>query len=256
MFKLKIPNPADLTNVVAGTVTRTAQLGLNVAQLVLNLHQTFHSEIASLRKNINHKVDVELVDKFKKTGVWQIHETTGSSEITLTRTFHAEKITLVFSLSDTEQLGPNIPTIDDTGSASQEQTTEHVDLDDIGTAVTCTMTIVKPLKGALLVKCIAVNNHFLIDNVSYTDDASVATRKDAEADYRRSNIYIAPQFDTLGEPMQQGLVAFLEERGFNDVLAKFILEYSKQRERVQRINWLEGLEKFITKDQGSGLIAT
>jgi len=242
----KIPNPADLTNVVAGTVTRTAQLGLNVAHLIGNLRQNFHTEILSLRSNINHKVDVELVNKFKATGVWQFHESKGNSEVTLTRTYHAQKITLVFSLSDTEQLGPNVPSIDDAESSPQEPNKEQEDLDDIGTAVTCTMTITKPSKGALLIKCIAVNNHFLIDNVSYTGDATLATRKDAEADYLRSNIYIAPQFDELSETMQKGLVAFLEERGFNDVLAKFILEYSKQRERVQRINWLEGLNDFIS----------
>lgn len=244
----KIPNPADLTNVVAGTVTRTAQLGLDAAQLVLNLGQNFLKEISSLQANINHKVDVEHVNKFKATGVWQFEETKGNSEVKLSRTYNGEKITLVFSLSDTEQLGPNVPSDDAAESApqKQDQDPDFDDLDDVGAAVTCTMTITKPNKGALLIKCIAVNDHFLIDNISHMADAGLATRKDAEADYHRSNIYIAPQFDELSEEMQKGLVAYLEARGFNDVLAKFILEYSKQRERVQRINWLEGLKDFIS----------
>jgi len=248
MFKL--PNPVDITKVVAGTVTRTAQLGLDTAQLVLNLGQSFLTEISSLQSNINYKVDVEHVNKFKATGVWQFEETKGNSEVTLTRTYNGEKINLVFSLSDTEQLGPNVPSDDAAENTPKEQDDglgfDPDNLDDIGAAVTCTMTITKPNKGALLIKCIAVNDHFLIDNISYMADAGLATRKDAEADYRRSNIYIAPQFDELSEDVKNGLVAFLETRGFNDTLAKFILEYSKQRERVQRINWLEGLKDFIS----------
>ncbi|GLB41320.1 hypothetical protein LshimejAT787_0905350 [Lyophyllum shimeji] len=247
-----VPNPADLANVVAGTVTRTAQLGLDTAQLILNLGQTFLSEIEALRANVNHKVDVEHVNKFKATGVWQFEEKKGSSEITLSRTYKNEKITVTFSLSDTEQLGPNMPSDDAPEAASSQQNNvddnlDLGDLDDMGAAVTCKMTITKPGKGALLIRCIAVNNHFLIDNVSYMADAGLATRKDAEADYHRSNIYIAPQFDELSEEVKKGLVAYLETRGFNDALAKFVLEYSKQTERVQRINWLEGLKDFISE---------
>jgi len=203
------------------------------------------TELAQKTKQAS-TVSYRLVSSYKNNPIWRIEDTRGRSEISVARDYQNERIRVVFSLNDAESMGPDLP-----DEEEEEEDTSQVDddehsLDDEGEAMQCTILVSKPHKGTLLIKAVALGGHFLIDNVSHSDDTDLATKNSAEADYQRQNIYIAPQFDDLSENLQNGFSSFLDERGINDELAEFVSEYVKHKENDEHTNWLQGLQSFFT----------
>ena len=94
---------------------------------------------------------------------------------------------------------------------------------------------------------------FVIDNISYYNDAKVSTELTAEADWKRRGFYLGPQvsadamsggvkldaydddtrfqFDTLDVSLQDEFDKFLQERGINQTLAYFVPEYAEHKEQ-------------------------
>ncbi|EGN99234.1 hypothetical protein SERLA73DRAFT_137483 [Serpula lacrymans var. lacrymans S7.3] len=202
------------------------------------------TEIAQKNKQAP-AVSYKLVSSYKNNPIWRIEDTRGKSEISVVRDYQNEHIRVVFSLNDAESMGPDLPDEDEVGDTS-EVDDEDQSLEDEGEAMQCTILVSKPHKGTLLIKAVALGGHFLIDNVSHSDDTDLATKNSAEADYQRQNIYIAPQFDDLSESLQNGFTSFLEERGINDELSEFVGEYVKHKENDEHTNWLQGLQSFFS----------
>lgn len=51
----------------------------------------------------------------------------------------------------------------------------------------------QPGKGALSIDAIVQDGAFIVDNISFYDNAKLATENTAEADWSRRGLYIGPQ---------------------------------------------------------------
>lgn len=97
---------------------------------------------------------------------------------------------------------------------------------------------------------------FVVENVSYYNDAKLATDLSPEADWKRRGLYIGPQvrsptlflslrgstrltlylscfrqFETLDLNFQEEFEKFLQERGIDESLAFFVPEYAQHKEQ-------------------------
>lgn len=93
-------------------------------------------------------------------------------------------------------------------------------------------------KGSLNIDTMCQQGAFLVDNISYYNDAKLGTELTAECDWKRRGLYIGPQFDTLDVAVQEEFEKWLNERGVNESLATFIPEYSEHKEqKVRVVGW-------------------
>jgi complement component 1 Q subcomponent-binding protein, mitochondrial len=105
----------------------------------------------------------------------QIHDTPGSKEVTLKRTFGAEKISVIVS---TDAL--------DAGELPEEGEEE-----DAETPIACTIIIEKDA-GALEISAQAESEAFFIDNVAHCDSSALASDTSVEADWKRRGLFAGP----------------------------------------------------------------
>ncbi|TIB93667.1 putative nicotinate phosphoribosyltransferase [Wallemia mellicola] len=165
----------------------------------------------------------EWVRVFRDEKVWSIEDKSGSDEIVLSRQFGNEHVRVLFSISDLEQ--------DDGGSG--EVQAEPVD-EVPAYSVRMSVSITKPNSGALTIDCVSQNESILIDNISYYQDAKLATQLTADADFERRGLYIGPVFDHLDLDVQSEFQQFLVERGIDERLATFVPEYAVYKEQKEK----------------------
>lgn len=75
------------------------------------------------------------------------------------------------------------------------------------------------------------DGNFIVDNISFYENAQTGTELTAEADWKRRGLYIGPQFDTLDVTVQDEFENFLRERGLNEALGHFIPQYAEYKEQ-------------------------
>ena len=106
----------------------------------------------------------------------------------------------------------------------------------------------QPRKGALLVRALAADGKFTVDNLTHTNDVNIATSTSVEADFAREKMYIAPQvcthglrlgkstyivkFADLPHDLQIEFMKTFQARGIDDELARFLVEYVKRKEKL------------------------
>ncbi|TFK21317.1 regulatory protein suaprga1 [Coprinopsis marcescibilis] len=181
----------------------------------------------------------DFVTAFTQQGVWSIEDTRGQDEVALVRKFGDENLRLIFSIADIQSDAEDL-------EASAE--IEGEDADDSATSypIRASLTITKNNgPGALNVDMVVQEGHFLVENVSFYDDAKVGTDLTAEADWKRRGMYIGPQFDTLDIGLQEEVEKFLQERGINETVALFVPEYAEFKEQKEYVKWLGKVKTFI-----------
>lgn len=52
-------------------------------------------------------------------------------------------------------------------------------------------------------------------------------------------------FTELDDKLQTAFVDYLEERGVNAELGRFIVDYAEDKEQREYMTWLGGVEKFL-----------
>jgi len=72
---------------------------------------------------------------------------------------------------------------------------------------------------------------FVIEHISYYDDAKLGTELTPDADWKRRGLYMGPSFDTLDVSLQDEFDSFLKERGVNDAVAHFIPQFAEHKEQ-------------------------
>lgn len=55
----------------------------------------------------------------------------------------------------------------------------------------------------------------------------------------------AQVFTELDDKLQQAFVDYLEERGVNAELGRYILDYAEDKEQREYMKWLEGVKNFV-----------
>ncbi|KAL7277135.1 hypothetical protein ACG7TL_008980 [Trametes sanguinea] len=176
----------------------------------------------------------EFLKAFKAQGTWAIEDTPGMDEVTLTRKFGNEDIRLIFSIADlqTEQ-EPEFEEGEEVPEEGEESKS---------------FLLAAPMAnapGALTIDAMCQEGTFVIDNISYYNDAKVGTELTAEADWKRRGYYLGPQFDTLDVSLQDEFDKFLQERGINQSLAYFVPEYAEYKEQKEYVSWLKNVKTFV-----------
>ncbi|CAJ2656510.1 uncharacterized protein At2g39795, mitochondrial [Trifolium pratense] len=59
--------------------------------------------------------------------------------------------------------------------------------------------------------------------------------------------YAGPDFEELDDALQESLYDFLEARGINDDLAKYLHQYMKHKDKTELIGWMEKVKSFIER---------
>ncbi|WJX48625.1 hypothetical protein P8452_35164 [Trifolium repens] len=59
--------------------------------------------------------------------------------------------------------------------------------------------------------------------------------------------YAGPDFEELDDELQESLYDFLEARGINDELAKYLHQYMKHKDKTELIGWMEKVKSFIER---------
>ncbi|KAI9207087.1 mitochondrial glycoprotein [Polychytrium aggregatum] len=176
--------------------------------------------------------------EFQNRGTFKIEDKPGDREVTLVRHFGNEKISIVFS---TDAL---------TADNFIDQELEEESSEEPGYPVQLTVLIEKKSgnddHGALQLAATVQDGAFFIDNISFFESSSLAADTSAEADWQRRGKYSGPVFADLDETLQDTFLKFLEERGFDPVLAEFIPSFVEYKEQKEYINWLHQISGFVS----------
>jgi complement component 1 Q subcomponent-binding protein len=207
----------------------------------LALAQKLAEEIAYEREAAAQESgEPDFVKDFKAQGKWQIAETPGADEVTMTRKFGNETIRLMFSIADVQNQGEDVFEDQEGGEGETIEPTAEV------YPIRCSLSITKSTgPGALNMDALCQEGAFLVDNVSFYPDAAIGTDLTAEADWKRRGLYIGPQFDTLDVSVQEEFERFLQERGIDESLATFVPEYCEYKEQKEYVKWLNNVKSFI-----------
>jgi complement component 1 Q subcomponent-binding protein len=180
----------------------------------------------------------DFLKEFKSAGIWTIEDASGSDEVTLRRKFGNEQIRLIYSIADLQSADDFDPAEDEEGASAESGEPSY--------PLRCSLTIDKPsVPGALSIDAVCQEGVFVVENVSYYKEAKLATDLTPEADWKRRGLYIGPQFETLDLTFQEEFEKFLQERGINESLAFFVLEYAHHKEQKEYVDWLGKVKNFV-----------
>jgi len=204
------------------------------------LSQKLKEELKYEKESLSEGSTPEFLKNFLEKGVWSISDVRGNDEVILTRKFGDENIRLIFSISDIQ------PEEDFEEEEPESDSESDVDENPAPYPVRAALTITKSNgPGSLNVELLCQEGQFVIENISYYDEASLGIDLTAEADWKRRGLYIGPQFDTLDIAVQEEFEKYLRERGINDVVASFIPEYAAHKEQQEYVKWLTKVNTFI-----------
>ncbi|KAI0828799.1 mitochondrial glycoprotein [Hypoxylon sp. FL0890] len=202
------------------------------------------------------------VKDFLENSPFKLTDIPGKEDVTLTRTFGNETITVTFSISDLTNYDSDDLYNEDSAladeeiespggqrSSSQPEDEEGLE-DEVGgneTAVPCRLNVVveKPGKGALNIEALAQDGQILVENFYYFKDAKLAHGETAETAHAAQDIYPGPPFGILDEDLQILMERYLEERGITQALAVFVPDYMDLKEQREYQAWLKNVKEFV-----------
>ncbi|SPQ24684.1 57533ffb-1750-4ace-bf02-ee2ad8da7cc7 [Thermothielavioides terrestris] len=205
------------------------------------------------------------VKDFLENSPFKVEDIPGKEDVTLTRTFGDEKITVSFSIADLHNYEPDMledqameDELDDleSGRNPQDQrgaadlaqeANEDLEAGSDEAAVPCRLNIVieKPGKGALNVEALAQDGAIVVENLYYYADPKLAHSTDANAVHAAQETYPGPPFGSLDEDLQILMERYLEERGITQALALFAPDYMDVKEQREYMAWLKNVKSFI-----------
>jgi complement component 1 Q subcomponent-binding protein, mitochondrial len=97
----------------------------------------------------------------------------------------------------------------------------------------------------MLIEATTSDGEFVIDNVCYFAEAAHADPETPAQDWKRRNIYAGPPFGNLDEDLQMLLENYLQDRGIDVKLARFVPEYIDFKEQKEYMRWLKNLREFL-----------
>jgi len=204
----------------------------------ISLSQKLKEELQYEQDSLAETSDAtpEFLKTFLEQGIWSIDDVRGNDEVTISRKFGDENIRVIFSIADiqAEQDFEEEPEVD--------AETENPDPYPVRAALSLTKS---NAPGALNIDLMCQEGHFVIENISFYEDAKLGTDLTAEADWKRRGLYIGPQFDNLDVAVQEEFEKYLQERGINSSVASFIPEYAAHKEQQEYVKWLSKVNNFI-----------
>ncbi|KAF5356851.1 hypothetical protein D9756_006809 [Leucocoprinus leucothites] len=203
----------------------------------VTLSQKLQEELGYEKETGGASDDVpQFLKDFEAQGVWTVSDFPGQDEVTLSRKFGNETVRVIFSIGDIQP-------------AEDEYTPEEGEEEEVDNPIypiRASLAITKNnAPGVINIDTSVQDGQFIVDNISYYDDATLGTELSAEADWKRRGLYIGPQFDTLDIALQDEFDSFLKERGVNESLAHFIPQFAEFKEQKEYVKWLGKVKNFI-----------
>lgn len=203
------------------------------------LSQKLQEELQYEKEARANESSPEFLRNFLEQGVWSIEDIPGHDEVALTRKFGDENIRIIFSIADIQADTEFEPENEDPGDEADESPNPS-------SPVRAALTITKTSgPGALSVDMVCQDSHFLIENISFYEDAKLSQELTAEADWKRRGLYIGPAFETLDVGVQDEFDKYLQERGINENVAAFIPDYAAHKEQQEYVKWLNKVKRFV-----------
>ncbi|KAF9051924.1 regulatory protein suaprga1 [Panaeolus papilionaceus] len=200
------------------------------------LSQKLQEELKYEQETAADNQTPEGVRSFLEQGVWSIEDVRGNDEVTLSRKFGDESIRVMFSIADITE--DNL--LEDTEAENEEEDVTPP------AAIRASVSITKAnAPGCINVDLFCQEDTFVIENISFYENAKLGTELTAEADWQRRGVYIGPQFETLDQTVQDEFEKYLNERGINETLATFIPEYATHKEQQEYVKWLGKVRSFV-----------
>ncbi|RPB18714.1 mitochondrial glyco protein [Terfezia boudieri ATCC MYA-4762] len=212
----------------------------------------------------------ESVKSFLESGTFKLNDNPGHEEVELVRKFGDETIRIEFSISDLnlmnnelddgaiyEDESTDAPEATQSGSKSgkdsrtsteQDEDEEYMEEDNVpepSFPAHLSISIEKPIGGALKISGLAQDGMIILQNVIYHPNPKLLKFKSAENDYQSEGLYAGPEFANLDEDLQVLFERYLDERGINTALALFVPDYIEYKEQKEYLRWLENVKKFI-----------
>jgi len=174
-------------------------------------------------------VGLDIVAESKRRGTWRIEDCKGMREVWLARRAADEWVNIAFSYVLPDALG---------GSGASVKGKEK--------DVRYQVILSKPKKGALIVSGNTTpSGKFAIGTIAHCSDGAKAAERTPEGERYRASVWEGSRFDDLPSHVRTGFVRYLQKRGIDDELAMFVREYVKQKEQIEYVNWLEGVQTFV-----------
>ncbi|KAI8060281.1 mitochondrial glycoprotein [Gongronella butleri] len=194
-------------------------------------------EELSYEKENEESAQPPFIQEFLQANSFKIEDKAGHDEVTLSRTFGNESISVLFSISDINNASESF--------LPEEDVQVEEDEEDASFPVRASVIIEKPGQGAVTIDTVAQDGEMTVESVMYYKEAKLATCATAESDWQRRGLYIGPQFGELDEGLQSQFVAYLEERGVNAALATFLPDYVEYKEQKEYTQWLNNVKNFV-----------
>ncbi|ORZ12230.1 mitochondrial glyco protein [Absidia repens] len=194
-------------------------------------------EELSYEKENEEPTQPAFIKEFLEANSFKLEDKAGHDEVTLTRTFGNETISVLFSISDINN-GETDGFLPDEDEVTEE--------DEVSFPVRASVTIEKNGKGAVTIDTVAQDGEMAVESVMYYKDGKLASDASAESDWQRRGLYIGPQFGELDEGLQSLFEKYLEERGVNAGLAAFLPDYVEYKEQKEYTQWLDNVKGFVS----------
>ncbi|KAI1377856.1 mitochondrial glycoprotein [Hypoxylon crocopeplum] len=201
------------------------------------------------------------VKDFLENSPFELKDSPGNEDVTLTRKFGTETITVTFSISDLANYEPDDVYNEDSALGDEDVETPEgrrastqaeaegleEEPEDVEAPVPCRLNVVveKPGKGALNIEALAQDGQVVVENFYYFKDPKMAHGESAEVAHQAQDIYPGPPFGSLDEDLQILMERYLEERGVTQALAVFVPDYMDIKEQREYQAWLKDVKEFI-----------
>ncbi|KAF2758269.1 mitochondrial glyco protein [Pseudovirgaria hyperparasitica] len=227
------------------------------------------------------------IKEYLENSAFTLEDIPGNDEVSLTRQYENEKITVTFSILDLVEEDPD--------SYEQDEMYDEEDLDmegqsggantkgsaNVGSTqdgnikvapedrvspadrpeleedefpeqarsfpARITVKIERPGKGAVSVEATLSDGETIIDNIYYYEDAALATPKSADKEWARRDLFAGPRYSSLDPNLQTSFEQYLQERGINERMAIFIPDYIDFKEQREYGRWLNNMRNFFSE---------
>jgi complement component 1 Q subcomponent-binding protein, mitochondrial len=93
--------------------------------------------------------------------------------------------------------------------------------------------------GAILMEAVAENGRIILEDFWFLKDAGTLSPKTFDLEKKRLDQYAGPNFANLDEDLQGLMENYIADRGVNEELASFVVDYVDWKERKEYLQWLE-----------------
>ncbi|KAK9904699.1 hypothetical protein WJX75_000775 [Coccomyxa subellipsoidea] len=168
---------------------------------------------------------------------WSLSEKEGNSKVSLTREVGEEAIQVDFVAREYGNLS-----FDEDEEANEDDEDAEDDDDYSDNSMTLEVAVMKENAEKALIFEVETDGEYL----RILDVSLESVREDEEPDDEdEETVYGGPVFTELDDKLQTAFVDYLEERGVNAELGRYILDFAEDKEQREYMKWLAGVKKFV-----------